>query len=151
MSRIYNWWNSSIGVPSGQVFGLIFAIILIYLCFALSDSKIDPSINILIVMIGVILGWPVGVYFSPINKEDEKRLSVIGKSAAAFVSGYLLSKIEPIIQAQVEVAKSDITSMPWLQLGLFLSAFLLSSVLVFEGRSYAFIDKTTLSQNEAIP
>jgi hypothetical protein len=151
MSRIYNWWNSSIGVPSGQVFGLIFSIVLIYLCFALSNSKIEPSINILIVMIGVILGWPVGVYFSPFNKEDAKRLSVIGKSAAAFVSGYLLSKIEPIIQAQIEIAKSDISSMPWLQLGLFVSAFLLSAVLVFEGRSYALSNKTTSTQKEAIP
>lgn len=121
-----------------QVFSTVFAItfgaaiVLLALIFGGADSRAVAT-NLLTCLVGAIAGWIVGIFFSPFDVEDKTRLEYLGKSVAAFASGYLLSTIQPILKTYSD--KPD--QVNWQYVGLFLSSFLLAAVVVFVSRSYS--------------
>ena len=120
----------------GHIFGLLFGLGLAILCFLLGSDILDISTNLLLLLIGLLLGWHAGTFFSPIDEKDEKRLRYAGATVGGFVSGYLLSKVDPILQAQVALLTKDMSIVDWPKVGIFVAGFLLAAVWVFECRSY---------------
>lgn len=121
-----------------QLFATIFAIVFgativfLALLFGGTDAR-GIAANLLTCLVGALSGWVVGIFFSPFDVEDKTRLEYLGKSAATFASGYLLSTVQPIIKSYLDKPEQ----ISWQYIGLFLSSFLLAAVVVFVSRSYS--------------
>ena len=129
-----------------QVFSALFAVLfgaaIIFLALILSGTTpYSVALNLLICLVGALSGWIVGMFFSPFDTRDKERFEYLGKSVAAFASGYLLSAVQPIITKFTETAAATPSSIKWVELGLFTSSFLLAAVVVFVSRSYSLQDE----------
>jgi MFS family permease len=118
-------------------FAALFGGLLLYLCSALASDRRERSHNFLLAVLGAVVGWALGMFFSPFDAADVQRFNFLGTAIATFISGYVLSKIDPLIAALVKRATDSPTEVPWARCGLFLAAALLSSVVVFVNRTYA--------------
>ena len=114
----------------------ILGFILFYLVFSIGESKKDFNINLLVSCIGSILGWVTGVLISPYGADEERQFSNYTKIISAFISGYLVSKIDRIFE---DIIKNDLY-LQYLflcRVFLFVSFFFLSILLVYMNRRYA--------------
>ncbi|WP_411883158.1 hypothetical protein [Polaromonas sp. YR568] len=143
MSSQINFLRTNFGTHWGsQVFCSIFAVLfggtLLRLCWVFGgENSIAIAQNVLMCLIGSLLGWAIGMFFSPFDKADSTRLEYLGKTIAAFASGYVLSKAEPLISAATDRIVETPETIQWNNVGLFVSAFLLAAIVVFVSRSYA--------------
>jgi hypothetical protein len=79
----------------------------------------------------------VGMFFSPIDERDAQRLQFVGKTVGAFISGYLLGKIDPFLVEQMKRATESPSTINWIRVGLFGASALLGAVVVFVNRAYS--------------
>lgn len=119
------------------IFAIGFGVTLFCLCFALSEIPREQGINVLILLLGLILGWWLGMFFSPYSKTDVDRFRFLGKAVVGFISGYVLSKFEDVLSALIQKAAGDVYAVPWAQVALFVAGLLLASVVVFVSRVHA--------------
>lgn len=123
---------------SDTLIGLASFVILAWLCDAFAQTKTAFAINTLVCLIGMFLGWAIGMFFSPFGKAQADNFKFVGKTAGAFVSGYLLSKFEKLIAKLLGAAEQDpLNYVQWERVGLFVASFLLASVVVFVSRVHA--------------
>src|SRR5262249_46226834 len=54
--------------------------------------------SVVVGLTGIVIGWLIGVLVSPFRWEESK-FTDYGKALVTFVSGYVLSKIDPLIRA----------------------------------------------------
>lgn len=95
-------------------------------------------------LLGVSIGWFVAFIISPYSGKEEDRFAKIGQTISAFISGYLLSKIDKPINAYIEkftqniVEKKIILALDDLNkvriIGFFIS-FILSTIVVYVFRA----------------
>ena len=78
-----------------------------------------------------------GIGTSPIDSKDARRLQFVGKTVGAFLSGYLLAKIDPFLAEQVKLATETPSRVNWIRVGLCAASGLLGAVVVFVNRSYS--------------
>ena len=119
------------------LFALLFGGTLLRLCWLFGDTSRALGLNILLCLLGALLGWAVGMLFSPFTTAEATRFKFLGKTIAAFVSGYLLSKFESVVTALVKQAGEHPELVPWDRVGLFSGSFLLAAIVVFVSRTYA--------------
>lgn len=147
MASIIQFLRTNFGEHWGsQVFATFFAVvfggILLRLCWVFgSSSDTAVALNVLLCLVACLLGWATGMFFSPFDKRDADRFEYLGKTIAAFASGYVLSKVEPLISAATKQVTDAPTSVRWDRVGLFVGAYLLSAIVVFISRSYALKDE----------
>lgn len=115
----------------------LFGGILTRLCWTFGTSNLDIGWNVLLCVFGALLGWTVGMFFSPFTKEDAARFQFLGKTIAAFASGYVLSKFDALISTLIKGAGEHPEKVPWERVGLFGSSFLLAAIVVFVSRAYS--------------
>lgn len=143
MSNPIQFLRTTLGAHWGsQLFSSAFAVFfgaaLLKLCWIFGNgSNVAIAQNVLLCLVGSLFGWAVGMFFSPFDKDDASRFEYLGKTVAAFASGYVLSKVEPIISAASKKIAENPANIQWEQVGLFISGFLLSAIVVFVTRSYA--------------
>ncbi len=75
---------------------LIMFLPLIWCCFVVGKSKTACAMNIAILVFGSASGWLVGTIFSPYDKVEGEAFEKYGKAVYAFISGYLLSKLDKL-------------------------------------------------------
>ena len=126
-------WKTLVGAT---VFTFLFSCLLIWSCLQFKTSKQDTATNFLLCILGAVLGWALGMFFSPFDKADAERFSFVGQFVAAFVSGYVLSKIDPVLTKKVTAMIEKPQDVPWPRIALFVISFLLSAVVVFVWRVY---------------
>ena len=63
--------------------------------------KPDPPYLMLLALLGGISGFILGIVAAPLTKKEAARFSEVGKVVSTFLSGYILSKLDPIITALV--------------------------------------------------
>jgi type II secretory pathway pseudopilin PulG len=119
------------------VFAFLFGLLLVYLCIVLGRDRAAVGLNLLVTLLGALSGWALGMFFSPIDARDAKRLQFVGKTVGAFISGYLLAKIDPFLAEQVKVATETPSSVNWVRVGLCVASGLLGAVVVFVNRAYS--------------
>ena len=123
---------------SGSLFAVGFGATLVWLCFALGSSAQAVAVNVMLCLVGLLLGWAIGMFFSPVSKGQAASFEFVGKTAGAFISGYLLSKLEKLISALLTSAEKDpLNFVQWERVGLFTGSFLLATVVVFVSRVHA--------------
>jgi len=118
-------------------FAVLFGSLLGYLCVILGPDRPAVGLNLLVALLGALSGWAVGMFFSPIDERDAQRLQFVGKTVGAFISGYLLGKIDPFLVEQMKRATESPSTINWIRVGLFGASALLGAVVVFVNRAYS--------------
>jgi|SRR6516164_4639437 hypothetical protein len=77
---------------------VIVSAILVFLCFRMVAGPQDGYLNLAIVLASVCSGWLLGTFISPESSSEQSRFITYGKAVSAFVSGYLVSKLDKVIE-----------------------------------------------------
>jgi hypothetical protein len=119
------------------LFAVLFGALVVYLCVVLGRDRASVGLNLLVALLGALSGWTLGMFFSPIDEKDAQRLQFVGKTVGAFISGYLLGKIDPFLAEQVKLATETPSKVNWVRVGLCAASGLLGAVVVFVNRAYS--------------
>ena len=141
MTEFKEWWGSLGDYRYTLMFtacsALMFAAGIGYLCNCLALTANGPYINALVCILGALSGWAVGMFFSPFDQVDLDRFRYVGKSVAAFISGYVLSKIDTPLNNFLKNVEARWDGDLSVRFALFASSFLLAALVVFITRAYA--------------
>lgn len=91
--------------------------------------------NLFVILIGAIMGWGMALAYTPFGATDAESLSTIIKTLSVFLSGYVISKADRLLEGSL--FREGKPSTLWVPLGLFAAAFLLSAIVVFVNRVYS--------------
>lgn len=117
-------------------FAILFGILLSVFAYKIAPEQNMYPITYIICVSGCILGWLIGMLTSPYNLEDENKLSKFSKLIGTFLSGYILSKFDRVIENIVNPT-SILTPIIGLRVLLFVCFFCLAWLIVFIFRQYA--------------
>ena len=79
------------------VISIIVAGILWFLCFKVVATPLDGYLNLAIILASICSGWLLGTFVSPETEREQQSFMTYGKAVSAFVSGYLVSKLDKVI------------------------------------------------------
>lgn len=123
--------NAKIGVTFATA-GLFFVVV-VRLLFVWWDA--NPLLG---AMIGMALGWAAGILLAP-YEEEKGQFRRLSKAVAAFVSGYLVGKVDRIFDLLLEKTDKGARILePVVQRPLWIAliCFLVTTVVVFVARTY---------------
>lgn len=120
---------------AGFLAGVLGLIVILGFCIYIGDLYVS-----LLALVGAMFGWLIGVLVAPFSATEERRFSEIGRVASSFITGYLLSKLDPVIG---HMMTADGTGWPPIaqppiavQVLMFLISFLVALLFVFSARAY---------------
>ena len=102
--------------------------------FGQNDSKAF-TLNVLICLLGVALGWGVGILATPITPEDPGHFARLGQAASAFLTGYVVSKLDRFLENALYAGNQPV-AIAWERTCLFTISFLVMLIVVFINRWY---------------
>lgn len=95
----------------------------------------------LLALTGAIFGWVIGVLAAPLSPDEKHHFGELAKVISGFITGYVLSKLDPAIGALVGVQPG--TARPMVmdriiaeQILVTLSSFGIALLFVFNARLY---------------
>jgi MFS family permease len=106
-----------------------------YLSYYVAGDNQSAALNLLIVALGLALGWLLGILLSPYSDEEGKKFTQYAKAFGVFVSGYLVGKIDKVVE---EVLKPDfiLDSVHGFRGMAFLASAIIAIVITFVFRRY---------------
>jgi hypothetical protein len=93
------------------------------------------TLNILVCLLGAALGWGAGILATPIAEDDTTHFAKLAQIISAFLSGYLVSKLDRFLERALYSGEQLIASA-WERTGLFVVSFLVMLIVVFINRWY---------------
>ncbi len=127
--------NYPFSVIFTNIFSVVFALVIGWLCYAVSSVPLEQVFNALLAIVGALVGWALGMFFAPYNEKEASRFSSIGQAVSAFVSGYVISKLDRFLEASMFQEHVPIT-ITWVRFGLVFCSMLLVMLTVFTNRAY---------------
>jgi len=127
----------SITLPmfGGLLIGSLVALTLIVESFRSTDELLRVYL-----LVGAAIGWLVGILAVPLNANEQNRFGQFAKIIAGFLTGYLFSKIDPVVIWFVtppEGGQFPIFNPIIQKRALFsFAGFLVSLIMIFNARSY---------------
>lgn len=106
-----------------------------YLSYMVGDDYKASALNLLIVILGLALGWLLGILLSPYSDVEEKKFTEYAKAFGVFASGYLVGKVDKVIEALFQ-PDFVLESVHGFRVMSFLAALIISLVLTFIFRRY---------------
>jgi hypothetical protein len=103
-------------------------------------GAIPVARNVLLIILGILCGWVAGLFASPFSSEEKGEFAELKKAIYAFVTGYLLSKLDRFLEDTLFPADRQLGTV-WEQAGLFGAAFLTVALWTFIWRKYGFRGK----------
>jgi uncharacterized membrane protein len=91
------WQRLSPGIRIGYPLGAALCITCIWVAFRMPPAD-EWWLNLLLCLFGLVLGWSVGVLLSPMTKIEETRFTSYGKALSAFVTGFVVAKLEFLLK-----------------------------------------------------
>ena len=128
MSVNYKLWGSGAA-------GVVLGATVTYLSYAIGDDFKASSLNVLIVVLGLALGWLLGMLLSPYSDTEEKKFTEYAKAFGVFASGYLVGKVDKVIEALFQ-PDFILDSIHGFRVMSFLAALVISLVFTFVFRRY---------------
>lgn len=125
-------WSNISGTKIGYVLGVAALIGILASAFFTPGPA---SLNILIVIAAGLIGWTVGILMTPATPGEQKKFSEYGKALATFVTGYVVGKLDKLVDPVLSNPESVTTALIAQSL-LFVSMFLLGALGTFVWRSY---------------
>lgn len=86
------------GLWTGYFLGAAGCVTCLWLAFRMQPTKEEWSLNLLLCLFGLAVGWSVGVLLSPMTAIEETWFTRYGKALSAFVTGFVLAKIDPLLR-----------------------------------------------------
>lgn len=83
----------------GAVSILLLGVVFVILCFRMAPTPDDVSLNLAILGASIVVGWFAGTLMSPGTFREEGQFGAAAKTISTFVSGYLLAKIDGVLNA----------------------------------------------------
>jgi len=117
------------------------AIFLFTLVEKIESNPEDSPTTYLICIFGAILGWFVAILVSPYGKNDGDKLDKFSKIVGAFLSGYILSKLDNLFEVIMD-PKNMLETLYGQRILLFVCFFIVMWIVVFSFRVYAIADVT---------
>ena len=104
ISKVFSTFSFS-SLTSMAAYGAVM-LISVLLAFKLGETVATggpPSTrsgwtNLFSLIIGIVAGWTLGVFWVPFNTVDAKAYQQIGAAVSTFASGYLLSKFDRVFE-----------------------------------------------------
>lgn len=107
--------------------------------FAYDDANVFHwkvfTLNTLLCLLGVTLGWGAGILAIPIASKDPERFEKLGKIISAFLTGYVVSKLDRFLEG-VLYSTNQPVAIAWQRVLLFSISFLVMLIVVVINRSY---------------
>ncbi|MCV6611697.1 MAG: hypothetical protein OIF55_13060 [Amphritea sp.] len=103
-----------------------------YAAHTFGTNEEESAFNVLLCVAGGLFGWITGILLTP--RDDEKKdFSKIGGALFTFVTGFLLAKLEPLFDAELNGEEPSTMLTAAL---LFVVCFGVGALFVFVGRKY---------------
>lgn len=115
--------------------GVIVGSALILLAYLVNPDRTVYPITYLICICGYVLGWVTAIISTPMNKRDEDGIGKFTKMIGTFLSGYILSKSDKLIEKLTDPSEIFVP-LTGARLLLFACCFGLTFILVFYYREY---------------
>jgi len=96
----------------------------------------EASLIFLSAAFGISIGWFLGMLATPYNVGEKQKLSEIGKIVYGFLTGYVLSKIEVLLNAIVPKGEVQIEERLWVFVVVAITAVLNTFSTTYVNRSY---------------
>lgn len=81
-----------------SISGLVLLGALVTLSFFVGETKIAIALNLAVLVFGASGGWIVGIVVSPYSSKEQSRFTALSKAVAVFGSGYLVGKIDKLVE-----------------------------------------------------
>ena len=117
------------------VSGAIVGVALIVLAYLVGPDRSVYPITYLICICGYLMGWIVAIVSTPMNKKDEDGLGKFTKLIGTFLTGYILSKCDKLIEYLANPSQA-FSPLIGVRILLFICCFGLTFILVFYYREY---------------
>lgn len=130
-----NFFALSSKMQIALVAAVVLSASLITLSFLIKNRSEDRWINLACIALGLTLGWLFGTYVSPYGKGEELRFTEYAAAVSAFVSGYLIAKIDALITA---LFRPEFVLQPVVGFRVIatLCTFVISLLVTYMGRVY---------------
>ncbi len=96
----------------------------------------SPYHNLLVFLMGYIIGWILGTLASPYNKAESAQFLSLSQAISAFISGYVISKLDRFLELSLFTKGGEVQPHAWSQAGLFAASLLVTALVVFINRTY---------------
>jgi VIT1/CCC1 family predicted Fe2+/Mn2+ transporter len=126
-----NYKTAATGI-TGFVLGVALAI---FAYLAGPEQTVYP-ITYIICISGSLLGWLIAIISTPYDKTDENKIGKFTKLVGTFLTGYILSKFDKVIEKVIDPGQI-LSSLIGIRLLLFICSFVLTFIVVFVYRQYA--------------
>jgi hypothetical protein len=126
----YKLWGS--GAVAASLAG---ALTYMALNFEKDPTTTPTTLNAMIVVLGLALGWLFGILLSPYSPDEKEKFSEYAKAFGVFASGYLVGKTDKVI-AELLSPAFLIDSIHGFRVMAFFSAFLIGMITTFVFRRY---------------
>ena len=109
----------------------------------------DAYLNAAFMVTFSAVGWAAGMILSPDSRLEEKKFTSLWKGISLFISGYLLSKIDPLVDTLLkpEALQSLHDSNYTYRVLAGIGATVLTAILTYVIRVYAFAVRGPRSEN----
>jgi hypothetical protein len=115
-----------------------------YLCYRVgSNPPTDHIINLAILIASIAIGWLFGTFVSPDTPDEETRFSRLGTAIKAFVSGYLVSKMDKLFTVIFDPDKL-FQNLPMFRFLLFVTGLIVAALVTYVLREYVLPSPTTV-------
>jgi hypothetical protein len=105
----------------------------VWVAFKISSAPEQRGLSLMLIAAGVALGWLLGTLASPYDESERAEFRALAVSA--FLSGYLLAKIDPLLVALLkpETAADPLHAFRLLS---FATTTVVAALMTFVGRRY---------------
>lgn len=115
--------------------GFLACVALSFLC-AGAGHWTEGWSGVLLCVLGVVLGWTVGILVSPATTAEERQFSGWARAVGTFISGFGVAKLNQLSTWTLfKVADADVPLLR-VRIALFLACFLIGALCTFCGRRY---------------
>lgn len=120
---------------------LLLGALIVTLCIYLepegTEGKRYIYVNLLVALLGGVLGWFIGTLASPYDKSESSRFLSLAQAASAFATGYLVSKIDKFFDITLYSENNTaINTVAWERVGLFAASLMVMALIVYINRAY---------------
>ena len=134
--RLKQWFGD---YPATVISSSLLLFALLYALWRLAPSiGGNTATNQLLIVLGILLGWVVGLLATPFTEVDRQDFAALQKAIYAFMTGYLLSKVDRFLERILFRDGKEPDQLVWKQAALFTGALVTTALIQFTWRRYAF-------------
>ena len=127
-----NIWD----VVIAAIFGIVVALLLWHLVQTYDPASARWAL-LLCGTVGMALGWCAGILLSPYGKTERESFAGIAKLISGFLTGYVLSKVDPLISDTIgKVGATPSATLAMIGAAVTITAFAVAATITYVSRVY---------------